>query len=376
MSFWRVGGLGVPWVRGLAAAALLLARAAAQSEGTAQPGGTAQAAGTAQPGTATQPGPAASGFASASPLSIWYRSSEGCPEGSVFVARLAELGRRATLARVGDRVDFVVTVARAPNASSGRLERQTTRGTVAIRELDAPGCDEVTEALALSLDIALDPVGEASAAGPTAASGEPAPDGIGAAAAARATAAPTSAVDRTPDGESADEAAKRGALALGAQASLTNGIAPSWAPGGALFAELRARDAIALAARFSLAAAFADATRSAIDVDVLWLAGRVEGCAFELRSGPVSLQPCAGAELGLLRAGSSGAGALRDTGLWASALGLVRASLELDEHVALEVQLGAALPFVRYAVGSSLGGDLFRTEAVAPALAFGGRWTP
>jgi hypothetical protein len=300
-------------------------------------------------------------------LSIWYRSSEGCPEGSVFVGRLAELGRRATLARVGDRVDFVVTVAGAPTASSGRLERQTARGTVAIRELDAPRCEEVTEALALSLDIALDPANVAPSSGNAPAA--PAPGAT--------SAPPPAAVDRAPDREDpAREPAGGGALALGAQGSLTKGIAPSWAAGGALFAELRVRDAIPVTGRFSLAAAFADATRAAIDVDVLWLAGRVEGCAFELRSGPVSLQPCAGAELGLVRAGGSGDGGQRDTGSWAAALGMLRASLELDERFALEAQAGAALPFVRYAVGSSLGGDLFRTDAVVPTLAIGGRWSP
>jgi hypothetical protein len=357
VSFWRVSGLGVPWLRGLVGVALLSTLAQAQPE----------AAGSA-------PAPDAA-------LSIWYRSSEGCPEGSVFVARLAELGRRATLARVGDRVDFVVTVAGAPNASSGRLERQTARGTVAIRELDAPRCEEVTEALALSLDIALDPanIAPSSAPGPGPSSGSAPSSGNLAAASApgAASVAPPAAVDRAPDREDPPgEPARRGALALGAQGSLMKGIAPRWAAGGALFAELRARDAIALAARFSLAAAFADATRAAIDVDVLWLAGRLEGCAFELRSGPLSLQPCAALELGLVRAGSSGDGGQRDTGVWTAALASMRASLELDERFALEAQAGATLPFVRYAVGSSLGGDLFRTEAVIPTLGLGGRWSP
>lgn len=41
----------------------------------------------------------------------------------------------------------------APSTSSGRLERQTARGTVAIRELVAGRCEEVTEALALSLEL-------------------------------------------------------------------------------------------------------------------------------------------------------------------------------------------------------------------------------
>jgi hypothetical protein len=38
------------------------------------------------------------------PVWVWYRSSEGCPDGA-FIARLAELGQAARLASVGDRVD-------------------------------------------------------------------------------------------------------------------------------------------------------------------------------------------------------------------------------------------------------------------------------
>jgi len=355
VSFWRVAGLGGLdglWVRGLGGAALL---------GAALLGGNRAEAQSSEAGASPTPGP---------PLSIWYRSSEGCPEGSVFVARLAELGRRATLAKVGDRVDFVVTVAAAPISSSGRLERQTARGTVAIRELQAPHCEEVTEALALSLEIALDPANEApSAASPTAATPvELATTDRSSDRPAGAAAAPASASER------------RGALQLGAQGSLAKGIAPGWAPGGAVFAELRSNDpqaaAWALAGRLSLGAAIAADTVATIDVDVLWLAGRAEGCAFELRSGPLSLQPCAGAELGLLRAGSSGGAARTDTGFWGAGVGLLRASLALDERLTLEAQVGAALPFVRYAVGSSLGGNLFRTEPVILALGVGGRWAP
>jgi hypothetical protein len=295
-------------------------------------------------------------------LNIWYRSSEGCPDGPVFVTRLAELGRRATLARVGDRVDFVVTVAAAASGSSGRLERQTTRGTVAIRELEAQRCEEVTEALALSLEIALEPDAPAS----TAARGSGALDASEAAAVPALDAGAATAVPRR----------ERRVLELGAQGSLARGIAPGWAPGLAVFAELRAPQPWALTGRLSLGAAFASDRVVAIDVDVLWLAARAEGCLFELRAGALSLQPCLGAELGRLRGASSGSAARNDAGVWGAALGHVRASLELDERFALEAQLGASVPLVRYALGSSLGGDLFRTEPVILALAVGGRWAP
>src|SRR5262245_39186705 len=96
------------------------------------------------------------------PVWVWYRTSEGCPDGASFVSRLSELGKTARLASVGDRVDFVVTLGAGPDESSGRLERQTRGGTVAIREYRDARCEQVAEALALTLDLALEP--EASSA--------------------------------------------------------------------------------------------------------------------------------------------------------------------------------------------------------------------
>jgi hypothetical protein len=90
-------------------------------------------------------------------VSIWYRTSEGCPSGDDFVQRLADLGRAAHLADAGDHIDFVVTLGVGTPKSSGRLERQTTGGTVAIRDVEAENCSQVSEALALSLDLALGP---------------------------------------------------------------------------------------------------------------------------------------------------------------------------------------------------------------------------
>src|SRR5262245_27065851 len=79
----------------------------------------------------------------AEPVAIWYRSAEGCPDGAAF---LLELERRATPARLagmGDHIDFVVTLGADAARGWGRVERQTERGTVAIRELEAKSCDAV-----------------------------------------------------------------------------------------------------------------------------------------------------------------------------------------------------------------------------------------
>jgi hypothetical protein len=88
---------------------------------------------------------------------VWYRSAEGCPDAAGFLERL---GDRASLARVadaGDYVDFVVTLSASEQDTSGRLERQTERGTVAIRKIRDRECARVADALALSLALALDP---------------------------------------------------------------------------------------------------------------------------------------------------------------------------------------------------------------------------
>jgi hypothetical protein len=306
------------------------------------------------------------------PTSVWYRSSEGCPEGAVFIARLAELGRPATLASVGDPIDFVVTLASTSSASSGRLERQTTRGTVAIRELGAPRCDEVAEALALSLELALqpasEPLGPVSAAD-TAASGSEPSSIAGAHPSPRRV---TIGADDTPDSLSREPEALR--LQLGAQASLMSGLAPSWAPGGGLFAEMHAEGGLAL--RATLQAAVRRHDRGPVDLDVAWFATRLEGCPFESLLGRFSLQPCVGVDVGLIQASSSAATAQTERGLWIAGLGLIRLSLELSPRLALETQLGLAVPFFRYSMGAETGGDLYRNGPVSLQLGLGARWSP
>src|SRR5688572_9581908 len=88
---------------------------------------------------------------------IWYRASHGCPSGADFVSSIQIEGRTTRLARVGDHVDYVITLESDGFASGGRLERQTEQGTIAISELHGAACSEVAEALALSLTLAVTP---------------------------------------------------------------------------------------------------------------------------------------------------------------------------------------------------------------------------
>ncbi|HWO09245.1 MAG TPA: hypothetical protein VNN80_07185, partial [Polyangiaceae bacterium] len=143
-------------------------------------------------------------------VSVWYRSSDGCPSGPAFLARLKQLGHDADLAGVGDRVDFVVTLAADSPNSAGRLERQTERGTVAIRELQAPRCEDVAEALALNIELALQAPEPAAPA--QAVSANPAPPG--------ALGANHSSPDATAPRDGAAAGQQANALRLGADAGL------------------------------------------------------------------------------------------------------------------------------------------------------------
>ena len=92
-----------------------------------------------------------SGEASPGALVLWYRATEGCPSGSEFLALVEKRHAKAGLAKIGDQIDFVVTLGEKDGGFAGRVERQTDRGTAAIREVAAPSCAAVAEALALSL---------------------------------------------------------------------------------------------------------------------------------------------------------------------------------------------------------------------------------
>src|SRR5688572_23288101 len=104
----------------------------------------------AQPAPAQPPAPA--------PVVLWYRSTAGCPDGAGFLARVGDRAAAVRLAEAGDRVDFVVNLSMTPGSGAvGRLERETERGTVAIREVADPSCERAADVVALNLALALDP---------------------------------------------------------------------------------------------------------------------------------------------------------------------------------------------------------------------------
>jgi hypothetical protein len=278
------------------------------------------------------PSSAALGAPDAAAVRVWFHSTPGCPDGAAFIELLRHLGRTASLAGVGDRVEFVVTLAHADRQSRGRLERQSTERTVAIRDFSAASCIEVAEVLALSLDLALRPGADAEPAAP------PVQTEVG-------------AWDQR----------------LGAQGSIETGLARAVLSGAAVFLEM-SPSPVSWRARLSLRGAYA-APDTEVELDVGLLASRLEGC-WAWAASAVVLGPCAGFDVGLILAGSSGDAGRSDAGAWSSAVAHVRASWDVG-RIALEAQVGLIVPFVRYDFTALTGGTVTGSAPLGFASALG-----
>jgi hypothetical protein len=264
----------------------------------------------------------------AEPVAVWYRSAEGCPDGSAF---LRELERRATPARLagmGDHIDFVVTLGADATRGWGRVERQTERGTVAIRELEAPTCDAVANGLALSLVLAVDP--EATPSSPAAP--DPRPHG------ADNAAAPDS--DETPATWRAGVASSMWTLV---------GSKPSFGAGPFVeFAPVREEGLLGFDPVFRLGGFATLPSEVTKDVSA-WLAGgRAEACPWVIGFAPIELSPCVGVELGALLARRDAPSDPRDRATWAALAAHGRLAWLITSRLALEAQAGIVAPFGRH----------------------------
>jgi hypothetical protein len=241
------------------------------------------------------------------------------------------LGSATTLARVGDRVDFVVTVAYGDHESTGRLERQSSEGTVAIREVVAASCDEVAQVLALSLDLALQPGAE----------------------------------PESPPPPSVSDGWEQG---VGAQGTLETGLAHALLPGAALFIDVGPAP-LAWSLRLSLRGAYAKPD-AAVPLEIGLLAARAEACwAWALAD--IVLGPCGGVDVGLVFGESSGDNGRSDVGLWSGAVAHGRGSWRVSRRLALEAQVGLLVPFVRYRFGTETGAEVTTSAPLGLETALG-----
>jgi hypothetical protein len=289
------------------------------------------------------------------PVSIWYRNAEGCPDGATFVEELGRRGTRGKLAAVGDAVDFVVTLGSSGEQSAGRLERQTSRGTIAIRELSAPSCADVAQALALSLSVAARTSGEGAPAATNDGDATLANTAAGAAPRSEpANGAPAvpSTGTRTDSGAGAGSGSSRASHSrwtLGAQALIATGIAPEAAYGFDAYGSYdpAAPRPLAPTLRLTLSGLRAASETEVGDFVVSLATGRAEACPLALESGLFRFEPCAALELGAAMTEGNGVGGERTTHFWSAALALLRGRWLAGAFV-IEAQAAAAVPFQRY----------------------------
>ncbi len=324
---------------------------------------------------------------SAKPAVLWYRSTEGCPDLADFLTRVGDRASLVRAAQVGDRVDFVVNIALTPTGARGRLERETERGTVAIREVEDVRCDRVADVVALNLALALDP--ELDDAPPAPPAVAPAPDsGSSAEAPAAPGAAPPApqrpvsmpqspprATIRVAPSPSTDDVAVRATEAreplqwqVGLSGGVLGGVSPELLAAGSLFVERVAPLPLlpGLSVRAAVEAAFGSTdTQSGRVRQQLW-GGRLEICPLQFWGGRFSLFPCAAGEAGRLQASR----AYSASSLWA-ALGVhLRGRWSFAGRMALEGEVGATFPLTRYEVtaGSTV---LYRSPAAGITAGLG-----
>lgn len=300
---------------------------------------------------------------------LWYRSSDGCPDGPGFLARIGERASLIRLAHAGDRVDFMVTLAASPGGAHGRLERETERGTVAIREIEDTSCDSVADVVALNLSLALDPDAQAQP-------GDDAPQG---------TTAPPEVQDASIPKSSEPESTQSSALGsqsdhtptdkqrlvvrLGAQGGVLTGVASQVMGRAIAFVELGEIvkwGAVDLTLRAAAVGAWgASNTTSGTIRQTVW-AGRFDVCPVVLGSATLSARPCAALELGQLRA----SGPLSDTALWAALAAHVRGQWVVIGPLAVEAELGANFPLRRYEIAAGAS-ELYRSAVVGLSTSLG-----
>lgn len=331
---------------------------------------------------------AAPALAEPATVTVWYRSAEGCPDASAFIQRVQTRVPQARLAQAGDRIDFVVTLGVGASSSTGRLERQTKAGTVAIRELDDESCQQVADALALNVALAAQP--DASDAArearappqlsaventgsdtplaekPTAVSSA-APSrvaGRGSVGSLHGADAATDSANRT------EREARPGWWLVGAELSGAIGVASQPMPGASVYVE---REFVGILGGSSLRLAPLGAwSVAALDGFRVWIAaGRLEGCALRVPIGRFEFRPCVAWDLGAIGANGAGATGADDTGLWSAIGGSGRLRWLVTERWIVEADVGVFAPLTRYAFVSDAGQTLHEGGAVGASAAIG-----
>jgi hypothetical protein len=316
-----------------------------------------------------------------------------CSDADAFYAGLVSRTSHIRRAGAGESaVQLKVRLARAGGKVHGELRIVGEQADSGTRRVDGASCEQVVEALSLTVALALDPTGAAASSGaaaPTAVSAPasapaaappttetPSPPSTAAAPPATTVAAtPTSPASKPAKGASvasarapaiepvvaASPAAPRAAstssptsdaisVDVGARAVAANAASPYLGVGGELFVRIALPLANGATPSLAIAALRApnDFLRSS-DVVVRWTAVALTACPGWALRRAISLEACAHASSGWLTVEDRGITNPRPpVGRWSWNLGLAgRAWMPLSRRWLLDLELGLGIPLAR-----------------------------
>jgi hypothetical protein len=245
---------------------------------------------------------------------------------------------------------FTAELAFGANSSRGKLTVRARDGSSTTRELKAPSCEQVGEALALIVAIAIDPQALVEGAPPRS---EPEPPPVP---------SPPADAARPPDVRGSEPKGPTVRAAFGLRWDEVSGVTPILRPVLRPFVEIIGdrKGALVPGLRVSLAWTRNARVGTAYgEADFSWYVGRVEACPFRLGSVALSLSSCVTFDAGALRVvGQNAPASTVRTRPWVSTGLNARGSALLWRFVFVEVEVGAAAPWIKdrwlFADGSAI----------------------
>lgn len=275
-----------------------------------------------------------------------------CTDVADFVARI-----RARSPRIGpgeeDATLVAITISRAPE---GERVEGTMRVGDSVRKVEGGSCEEVADALSLVTVLMFDP--EAAAGPPSAVTEEPPPPP------AERPPPPPSPLRPAP-------APERWRFGLGMHGV---GAAIDQVPlGASVVGEMaRGRELSTLTFRLALTTYNATVEMDTRAATLVWTFLVPQVCPLRIRTGPVSLFPCAGVAMGVLSSEPT-RGVARPNAFtrgWVAPRAGVRSRLEVTPRLGIELELALDMPVTRdrYAFGAV---EAYRVPFLMPTAGAG-----
>jgi hypothetical protein len=305
------------------------------------------------------PASAASAQEDGGTIQFNYRASDGCPDRASFVARVRARTTRAQLAnpgtgpREGSAFDVEVD---AGHPAYGRVIVGDPHRPDGTRRVQADTCDEVADALALVVALAIDP----SPPLPPLAlvdGGPPAPEAAVSPAVAPPVPSPSVELDPTPPGRGAIEElrprssparhAPPAVLSAGLDAAVDVGVSPAMLVGLSVYAGWTSRSTTLFSPSLRLALDRAQSgTLSAPGgtAAFTWSVGRLDACPVARVSHGLRVTACARVEAGALEvSGGNIVAPMTKTRFWLATGALARGQWTFFEPLFLNIEAGADL---------------------------------